>query len=162
MQPDLRKLPWQVVNDTVMGGLSRSEFMCDKPELRFSGELSLENSGGFASIISRLDAPLEDFAGLRLTVSGDGRCYQMRLRETGSSRDVAWRAFFSTSDEKTEVLLAPDDFEPVMRGEPAFGAKPLEHTAIHFIGFMLTSQRPGPFRLVVHALNIVLRENAHD
>lgn len=162
MQPDLSKLPWRVVNDTVMGGRSRSDFTCKNPELWFTGQLSLENNGGFASIISRLDMPFKDFTRLRLIVSGDGRRYQVRLRENISSNKVAWRAFFSAGDEKTEVLLAPDDFDPVMRGEPAFGAQPLEHTAIHHIGFMLTSQRPGPFQLKVHALDIVQRGNGRD
>ena len=162
MQLDHSKLPWQVVNDTVMGGFSRSDFFCDQRELQFEGQLSLENNGGFASIISRLDAPFENFAGLRLAVSGDGRRYQARLRETSNSRNVAWRAYFSAPGEKSEVLLAPHDFEPVLRGDPAFGAKPLEQISIHYIGFMLTSQEPGPFRLRVHGMQLVPRGKARD
>jgi monofunctional biosynthetic peptidoglycan transglycosylase len=161
MQPELSELPWRVVNDTVMGGLSRSNVICEQPNLHFTGHLSLENNGGFASIISRLDSPFEGFTRLQLIVSGDGRIYQLRLKTSSDSRDVAWRVFFPAGDERTEVLLTPGDFDPVIRGEPAFGAEPLVHTPILFIGFMLTSQQPGPFHLQVHALHIVTRESGH-
>ena len=41
---------WNIVNDDVMGGISRSSLsMNDENNLIFSGYLSLENNGGFAS-----------------------------------------------------------------------------------------------------------------
>ena len=40
---------WNIVNDDVMGGISRSSLsMNDENNLIFSGYLSLENNGGFA------------------------------------------------------------------------------------------------------------------
>ncbi len=41
---------WRVVNDSVMGGLSKSEIKLSENTLLFKGETSLENNGGFASI----------------------------------------------------------------------------------------------------------------
>lgn len=42
---------WTSVNDVVMGGVSRSEVTQAQPGIaRFSGIVSLENSGGFASV----------------------------------------------------------------------------------------------------------------
>jgi hypothetical protein len=42
---------WQTVNDGVMGGVSVGKFqITDKKTLEFSGTLSLENNGGFASV----------------------------------------------------------------------------------------------------------------
>ena len=45
---------WQVVDDGVMGGLSKGNFKSDKKKgnLIFAGNLSLENNGGFSSIRS--------------------------------------------------------------------------------------------------------------
>ena len=43
---------WQIVNDEVMGGVSAGEFRLAKGVAVFSGHISLENNGGFASVRS--------------------------------------------------------------------------------------------------------------
>ena len=49
-KPDSER-SWTSVNDGVMGGISRGGFKrTEQKTLLFSGELSLENNGGFASI----------------------------------------------------------------------------------------------------------------
>lgn len=45
---------WQAVNDGVMGGISDGRFRITADQtMEFSGTLSLENNGGFASVRSR-------------------------------------------------------------------------------------------------------------
>src|SRR6056297_3090968 len=49
---------WEIVNDVVMGGRSSSQAELVNPDsgegaMRFSGHLSLENNGGFASVRSQ-------------------------------------------------------------------------------------------------------------
>ncbi|MFH1739553.1 MAG: CIA30 family protein, partial [bacterium] len=45
---------WRTINDTVMGGVSNSEFRVEEEGIGvFSGSVSLENNGGFASVCSR-------------------------------------------------------------------------------------------------------------
>jgi len=42
---------WSVVNDGVMGGLSKGNFSVnDKGDGFFTGHVSLENNGGFSSV----------------------------------------------------------------------------------------------------------------
>jgi hypothetical protein len=42
---------WQAVNDGVMGGVSQGRFrITDTRTMEFSGNLSLENNGGFTSV----------------------------------------------------------------------------------------------------------------
>ena len=43
---------WIIVNDSVMGGLSKSKVTFTENGLVFKGTLSLQNNGGFASIRS--------------------------------------------------------------------------------------------------------------
>ena len=43
---------WQIVNDDVMGGVSTSRFQVRTNGAVFSGVVSLENNGGFASVRS--------------------------------------------------------------------------------------------------------------
>ena len=79
--PDDRSV-WRVINDGVMGGRSRSDIRpTDERTGIFTGDLSLENNGGFASV--RADVGPRDLsahAGLEIRVRGDGRTYQLRLR----------------------------------------------------------------------------------
>lgn len=156
VQLDLNSLDWRIVNDGVMGGCSNSQLEVHDEHLLFHGQLSTENRGGFVSVLGRLEDPLERLAGFKLAASGDGKRYQLRLRETESSRDVAWRAFFNTRQRQSTVIIGMDEFHPVMRGQPAIGAKPLEITPVRHLGFMLTSRRPGPFELRIHGLEVVL------
>jgi len=49
---------WQAVNDGVMGGVSQGRFrITDARTMEFSGNLSLENNGGFASVRTKPTTP---------------------------------------------------------------------------------------------------------
>ena len=50
---------WRAVNDTVMGGVSSGELGWSDGMLVFTGELSLDNGGGFASMRSARIEPEE-------------------------------------------------------------------------------------------------------
>lgn len=154
---DLNSLTWRITNDGVMGGLSRSLLEVTDDGLRFYGDLSTENRGGFVSVLGSLPSSITNPAAFSLVVSGDGKRYQLRLRESESSRDVAWRGYFNTQPSKTRVSLMLDEFHPVMRGQPAIGARPLPLTPIRHIGFMLTSRSPGPFEVKIHSLDVIER-----
>jgi hypothetical protein len=81
--------PWRTINDGVMGGVSSGEIIETEDGLRFQGFLSLENSGGFASVRRLLDVSLEGVKGIRLRVRGDGRTYQMRIRQDEGYDNIA-------------------------------------------------------------------------
>ena len=66
---------WMAVNDGVMGGVSRSRpEVSSRDTLVFTGNLSLENNGGFASV-RHVSEPfeLDQGAGVLLRVKGDGK-----------------------------------------------------------------------------------------
>ena len=113
---------WVIVNDDVMGGRSRAEATTDEQGLRFSGVLSLENNGGFASTRRLVSEAPAGATGLRLQVRGDGRSYQVRLRDNQRFDGVAWRHEFNTSDQWQTLELDLRDFEPVFRGWRVPGA----------------------------------------
>ena len=159
MPLEFDRIPWRITNDDVMGGLSSSRLEARSSGMLFEGELSRENNGGFASALGALAQPLRGFGAIRLTVSGDERRYQLRLRELRDGRSVAWRAFFTAGEEPAQVTLTPTDFEPVVRGETVAGMAPLDETVIHYLGFMLTEGEPGTFRLQVHDMEILPRRS---
>jgi len=161
MQLDPEEIEWQIINDGVMGGRSRSSYTLDHRGLHFRGTLSTAFGGGFASIRGRLPEPLGPFPGFRLDLQGDGRRYQFRLRESADSNDVAWRAFFDTSGARETIVVSVRDFEPVIRGRRIAALPGLADRAMRYIGFMLTGDEEGEFGLSVHSIETVDAKGGH-
>ena len=143
---------WSVVNDGVMGGRSTSRVeRTGHDTLRFSGRVSLENNGGFAS--TRTDTgpvDLSSFRGAAIRVRGDGRRYQLRFRTSGRWSRIWYKAPFDTVDhEWLEVRRAFTDFEPTFRGRRPPDAPPLDPSAIRQVGLLIADEREGPFELEV-------------
>ena len=143
---------WPSQNDGVMGGVSTGGAEMREGVLRFSGNLSLENNGGFAQIHSATEiADFSDHSAVRLRVKGDGRTYQFRIATEDRYRGsrIAYRADFPTEDGKwTEVTLPFDSFVPGYRGRTLSGP-PLDLTKVRRIAFLLADGNPGKFALEV-------------
>jgi monofunctional biosynthetic peptidoglycan transglycosylase len=143
---------WRIVNDGVMGGLSRSEFILTEDSTAvFRGVLSLENYGGFASVRSATGKfDLGAHEGIELRVLGDGRMYQIRLRTDSRYDGVAYRYEFDTIDGEWLTVRAPfSGFEPTFRGRILTDYKPLDPSDIQQVGFMIADKISGPFRLEI-------------
>ncbi|SEL42595.1 CIA30 family protein [Halomonas daqiaonensis] len=145
---------WRAINDDVMGGVSRGRLHEENGTGVFSGELSLEHGGGFASVRREPeDFQLGAFSGLMLYVRGDGRRYQLRLRNDQLFDGAAYRALFQPpAGEWQRVALPWNEFEAVFRGRRLEDAPPLDPDAIQQVGLLIADRRPGPFRLEVALL----------
>lgn len=144
---------WYAVNDGVMGGISQSGFNVSQGEGRFHGEVSLENGGGFASVRRQPDGTESGFAqakGIAITVRGDGRSYQLRLKSAALGDSSAYRVTFTPSTDAWQTLTFPwAAFEAVRRGTVLSDAPPLAPEDIHQIGFLIADRTAGPFCLRV-------------
>jgi len=148
-----KKLGWGVVDDGVMGGLSKGQLkITDAGTLVFRGNLSLENNGGFSSLRTRnLDLDLSDSVGLAMRVKGDGRSYQVRLGSDGRYRgmEVSFMAEFpTTKGEWTEVRVPFSDLTGTFRGRTLKDVvfNPAE---VRRLGLLLADKKPGSFNLEV-------------
>jgi monofunctional biosynthetic peptidoglycan transglycosylase len=143
---------WIIVNDGVMGGLSRSEFT-DTGEgyAVFRGAVSLDNNGGFASVRGLVsDGALDTSRAVVLRVRGDGRTYQVRLRTDRRFDGIAYRATFETTAGEWQDLVIPfSDFVPTFRGRTPRGAPALAPEDIRQFGLMIADKREGDFRLEI-------------
>ena len=144
--------PWRSVNDGVMGGISFCSMVRVDDMLRFEGELSLENNGGFASVRRLVDLEISAAVGVRLKLRGDGREYQFRLRTHDRLDGIAWRAKFQTTGDWQTVNFEFKEFEPVFRGRLLADAGPLIPGEIRQIGLMLADKQPGRFRLDIRSI----------
>jgi monofunctional biosynthetic peptidoglycan transglycosylase len=143
---------WRIINDGVMGGRSSSDLeLTESGTVLFSGFLSLENNGGFASVRGSLPAmDLSAFQGVVLRVRGDGRRYQLRFRTDTSFDGMAYRGEFETTPgEWSEIKLAFQDFQPTFRGRIPRGVGPLDPGRIRQMGFLIGDKKEGPFELEI-------------
>lgn len=142
---------WAVVNDGVMGGVSRGGLLrTDDATGLFRGELSLERNGGFASVRTRVGPIDPDADGLEIRVRGDGRTYQLRLRTDERFDGVAYRAEFATeAGEWTTRRIPFADFEPTFRGRILDGVGPIDPVRVRQLGFLLADKTPGGFELEI-------------
>ena len=143
---------WPATNDTVMGGVSRGKAELTKEGMDFSGHLSLENNGGFASVHLGVDLDLSDYSGIRLKVLGDGRVYQLRFESDAIHRQrwpVSFRGDFETVDsEWTEVFISFSELSQTWRGSRLAGHN-FSKDDIRRIAFMLADGQAGEFTLKV-------------
>lgn len=106
---------WRAVTDTLMGGISKADLcttiVLGKPCLRLSGEVCLENNGGFVQ--ASLDLGEEElldasaFRGVSIEVLGNNESYNVHLR-TGDTQ-VVWQSYRHsfTADANWKVLHIP-------------------------------------------------------
>lgn len=64
----------------------------------------------------RVKEDLTDTQGIHLTIKGDGRNDQLRLRQDGNFDGVARRRVFSTDGSIQAIDMAYEESEPVFRG----------------------------------------------
>ncbi len=151
---------WQIVNDNVMGGISRSVLeMHSDGYAVFSGTVSLRNNGGFASVRTqaRNPADLSDFKGLSVRVLGDGKVYCLRVRTVVNGRvtQYSYEARFTTTQGAWETHTLPySEFKAVFRGSGVRGNPKLNADAVIELGFMIRDEQEGPFRLGVSNISV--------
>jgi hypothetical protein len=150
---------WQVVNDDVMGGVSSSRFQVLTNSAVFSGVVSLENDGGFASVRSLpVRQNLEGFDAFVLRVRGDGRRYKFTVRtETGFDAPLYQCAFSTKRGEWEEHRLPFKEFVPTFRGRVLTNVPPLEPALVMSVGFLISDQQAGAFRLEIASIRAAPR-----
>ena len=135
-----------------MGGLSTSRLrLTPQKTALFSGVVSLENNGGFASVRS---APLRNTPDNRdaitIRVRGDGKRYSFTVRDASSFRSASYRCAFTTRpNEWQEIELPFAAFKPSWRGRSLRGLPPLSPSEGDSLGFFISDKQSGPFQLEI-------------
>ena len=147
-------LNWQIVDDVVMGGRSNGNFQYDeKGHGVFSGNVSLENNGGFSSLRCRLDPiKMEKFSKVVLKVKGDGKSYQFRIKSSAYERH-SYIAHFQTDGSWQTIEITLSDMYPAFRGRKLdmsnYAGKELEEFA-----FLISNKKAESFRLLLDKISL--------
>ena len=143
---------WHTENDVVMGGVSQSQITYENAEqkgvAKFSGNVSLENGGGFAQILyDETTLDLTGFEGVELYVKGDDQTYELRF-ETDAER-VSYAQSFVAKGEWERVKLAFADFRATHHGNAVPDAPDLNLGAIRTVGLLIGENQEGRFELLI-------------
>lgn len=156
--------PWSAIDDRVMGGVSRSALRFDPAgHAVFSGQVSPDNNGGFASVRALLSPPPgADIDAIELVVCGDGRRYKLNLRTDRGFDGVNYQAGFAPPAGLWVTLrLALDAFQPTYRGCAVPDAPALRGARIEQVGLMIADRQFGAFALAIAAIR-ALRAGEDD
>ncbi|MGS4944846.1 CIA30 family protein [Meridianimarinicoccus sp. RP-17] len=113
---------WEFLSDRVMGGVSGGglsrETVAGRTALRLTGDVRLDNNGGFVQAAldlapggAAIDA--RGFAGITLDVLGQAEDYNLHLRTADVTRPwQSYRAAFAAPPTWTRIDLPFSDFTP--------------------------------------------------
>ncbi|MFT5885038.1 MAG: NADH dehydrogenase [ubiquinone] 1 alpha subcomplex assembly factor 1 [Arcticibacterium sp.] len=145
---------WRVVNDGVMGGRSNGNFEIN-PEghASFSGQISLENNGGFSSVryaFPKIDVSKKNEIVIRL--KGDKKAYQLRIKDNSSIYYSYIFPFFTNGDWQN-IQIPLNEFYPSFRGRkldlPKFSGASIEE-----IVFLIGNKKAERFELLIDKIEL--------
>lgn len=151
---------WTTVNDPVMGGTSTSKIAFGDG-LVFSGTISLENNGGFASARSPQDPDIGRKASgaksLRVRALGDGKTYLLKVGIAGQPWSYVQRFPTEAAVQRTYELPV-EGFQAVgMRLDPEPDApRNLDPSTIDQVAVYILDKQQGPFEITVRAIEATI------
>lgn len=136
------KETWGAVDDVVMGGVSQSNIRLTDQGALFSGIVSTDNNGGFASVRTRnFSHPLDltDYQGIEIKVTGDGKRYKFITRCEGKWDGIGYCYSFDTVyDYPTTIRIPFKDLIPVFRAKTVTDAGQFDATKVYSMQLMLS------------------------
>ena len=148
---------WGVTNDDVMGGVSSSKISTGENDvLVFSGNVSLENNGGFASLRSPIDDyNLSAYDGILIKVKGDGKTYSLSFRQTKYFTGYNYTHKFLTEKDSWQIVKLPfKDFNLKYYGKEVSNFEPPEISNIKQISILISDKQQGPFKIEIEWIGL--------
>lgn len=146
---------WTLVNDGVMGGKSNSTFtISDEGHGVFSGIISLENNGGFASVHYSFNTlEISPSSSVKLYIKGDTKKYQLRIKDD-ARKFYSYTTTFETTGEWQEITIKLKDLIPKFRGKQL--DKPnFNHDKIERLSFLIANKKSENFILKIDKIVLV-------
>ena len=150
-KPDDRN-QWRPINDTVMGGISASQLqLTGEGFALFTGTVSLENNGGFASLQSTPSAyDFTGYEGIALRIKGDGKRYKFSLKSNIFLDSPRYEASFVTAKGVWATVTIPfNTLVPTFRGKVLTNEIPIDISQVKSFSFLISDKQEGPFRMEI-------------
>jgi len=145
---------WTVINDVVMGGRSEADFKINSNGYGiFSGQVSLENNGGFSSVRYRFESmDVIKYKKVILKLKGDGKIYQFRIK-SDLSHAHTYVKHFQTSGEWETIEIDFKDMHPQFRGRVLDMAN-YSGKRMTEIAFLIANKKAEAFRLEIDKISL--------
>lgn len=150
---------WSPIDDSVMGGRSNSQLRFEPAgHAVFSGEVSFDNGGGFASIRRQpADLGAAGVVAWVLDVRGDGKRYKLSVRSDDSFDGINYQcSFCPPAGRWSSCRLACSEFLPTWRGRIVPDQPPLDPASLRQLGLMIADRQGGPFALAIRSIGCEL------
>lgn len=143
---------WMIINDGVMGGLSKGKLEFMENSLLFSGTVSLANNGGFSSLKSRFQSfDLSNYSKVKIRLRSNG----IRVAFTMET-DQRWyypyfkKDMLTQSTDWEEITLDLNKFEQYRVGRKT-GKNPDQADLANIIrlGLITNEKKEGPFEVEI-------------
>ncbi len=140
---------WRIVNDGVMGGVSQSNiYLSEVNNIIFTGNVSLENNGGFASIRRVFDGDqLKGLSTFLLKVKGDGNIYKFRMTTKGSYANYS-ADFKTIKGQWMDIKIPIEKFKPYYFGRSIRAPKFKIHK-VNSMSILISDKQEGNFFLAI-------------
>lgn len=146
---------WQPINDGVMGGLSQGKMVFIDEHCVFTGNISLENNGGFSSVYRAIQPLPKALDMVDIDITGDGAVYQLRMVVYVNGYRLVYKHDFTTSvGVRQRIQFNLSDFKASFRGRIIDDAPILKSENISETGFLLTQKEAKKFSLMLHRIEI--------
>ena len=145
---------WNIVDDSVMGGISSSDFSVDaNGHGVFKGSVSLENNGGFCSVRYFFKPiTLNNQKTFTIRLKGDGKKYQFRVKSNASDY-YSYVYEFQTTTEWQTIEIPISEFYASFRGRtlnlPNYDGNYLEE-----IAFLIGNKKKEDFQLLIDKIEV--------
>ncbi len=145
---------WYVVNDGVMGGLSKGKFnLNDNGNALFHGYVTTENNGGFTSVRhSFSEKNVSSFKAVTLRLKGDGKTYQFRIK-ADEDQSYSYVQDFKTSGDWETITISFNSFYPTYRGnklnKPNYSGEHMEE-----VTFLIGNKKKESFALEIESITL--------
>jgi hypothetical protein len=146
---DVNMNRWAVVNDGVMGGLSKGKLeVTAEGHGRFTGTVSLENYGGFTSIRCAVaDIATTENSRIQLRIKGDGKNYQFRVKHKARDYQSYITTIPTTGDWET-IEFPLNELYPSWRGQK-LDMPNFDQSSMNEFTFLIANKRNESFELLI-------------
>ena len=145
---------WKILDDVVMRGRSDGHFKVnDDGHGEYYGDISLANNGGFSSLRYYFDTvDASDYSKFKIRVKGDGKTYQLRVKDS-RYHGYSYIYKFETTGEWQTVEIPFGDMYASFRGYrvdiPNFKGDQMEE-----IAFLIGNKKKESFKLLIDTIGL--------
>jgi len=144
---------WLIVNDGVMGGLSKGNIEFTEAQAKFSGNVSTDNNGGFTMVMNRFkQQSLSEYKAFILEVKGDGKAYQFRVK-SNAYQSHSYVYSFTTNGKWQTIEIPFSKLEPRYRGR-VVDVSNFEGQQIEEMAFLIGNKRKESFELLLKNISV--------